>query len=160
MEVAKCASNKASSVNGWTRVIVEKPFGRDFESSSELTRCLKQYLREDQIFRYISIYIYIYSYVHTIDGNMLLNLVLSELIITWGRSWLKISLYFVSQILFSSLFGRGIISGMCSSYFLRILVLKDVEGEFNISSYNTYCTEHLNLSELEFGLLCLRSQIL
>ncbi|KAK9222685.1 hypothetical protein WN944_011121 [Citrus x changshan-huyou] len=34
-----------------TRVIVEKPFGRDSESSGGLTRSLKQYLREDQIFR-------------------------------------------------------------------------------------------------------------
>ena len=46
------ASAQASSANGWTRVIVEKPFGRDSESSAELTRCLKQYLAEDQIFRY------------------------------------------------------------------------------------------------------------
>lgn len=53
MDVAKCASSKASSISGWTRVIVEKPFGRDLESSSELTRHLKQYLREDQIFRYV-----------------------------------------------------------------------------------------------------------
>ncbi|RYR53105.1 hypothetical protein Ahy_A06g028023 [Arachis hypogaea] len=42
VDVVKCASLKASSRNGWTRVIVEKPFGRDSESSSELTRCLKQ----------------------------------------------------------------------------------------------------------------------
>ncbi|XP_057756849.1 glucose-6-phosphate 1-dehydrogenase 1, chloroplastic-like [Arachis stenosperma] len=51
VDVVKCASLKASSRNGWTRVIVEKPFGRDLESSSELTRCPKQYLAEEQIFR-------------------------------------------------------------------------------------------------------------
>ncbi|RYQ87513.1 hypothetical protein Ahy_B09g095032 isoform A [Arachis hypogaea] len=32
VDVVKCASLKASSRNGWTRVIVEKPFGRDSES--------------------------------------------------------------------------------------------------------------------------------
>lgn len=53
MDVVRCASTSASSKNGWTRVIVEKPFGRDSESSRELTRCLMQYLAEDQIFRYI-----------------------------------------------------------------------------------------------------------
>lgn len=53
MDVVRCASLKASSKDGWTRVIVEKPFGRDSESSSELTRSLKQYLTEDQIFRFI-----------------------------------------------------------------------------------------------------------
>lgn len=53
MDVVKCASGKASSTSGWTRVIVEKPFGRDSESSRELTRCLMKYLTEEQIFRYI-----------------------------------------------------------------------------------------------------------
>ena len=51
MDVVKCASRSASSENGWTRVIVEKPFGRDSESSAALTKGLKQYLVEDQIFR-------------------------------------------------------------------------------------------------------------
>ncbi|KAF5821601.1 putative glucose-6-phosphate dehydrogenase, NAD(P)-binding domain superfamily [Helianthus annuus] len=47
----KCASTSTSAANGWTRVIVEKPLGRDSESSAALTRSLKQYLDEDQIFR-------------------------------------------------------------------------------------------------------------
>uniref|UniRef100_A0A453AGH3 glucose-6-phosphate dehydrogenase (NADP(+)) n=1 Tax=Aegilops tauschii subsp. strangulata TaxID=200361 RepID=A0A453AGH3_AEGTS len=51
LDVVKCASKSASSVSGWTRVIVEKPFGRDSESSAALTKGLKQYLTEDQIFR-------------------------------------------------------------------------------------------------------------
>ncbi|MBA0586348.1 hypothetical protein Gorai_017091 [Gossypium raimondii] len=51
VEAVKCASSSASSGNGWTRVIVEKPFGRDSESSAVLTKSLKQYLTEDQIFR-------------------------------------------------------------------------------------------------------------
>lgn len=55
VDVVRCASGKASSKNGWTRVIVEKPFGRDSESSGELTKSLKKYLAEDQIFRYVSV---------------------------------------------------------------------------------------------------------
>ncbi|CAN1222961.1 Glucose-6-phosphate 1-dehydrogenase, chloroplastic [Linum perenne] len=51
VDVVRCATLRASSANGWTRVIVEKPFGRDAESSSELTKSLKQYLTEEQIFR-------------------------------------------------------------------------------------------------------------
>ncbi|KDO39275.1 hypothetical protein CISIN_1g044004mg, partial [Citrus sinensis] len=54
VEVAKCASLRAPSTTGWTRVIVEKPFGRDSVSSGELTRSLKQYLRENQICRFVS----------------------------------------------------------------------------------------------------------
>lgn len=52
IDAVKCASLSASSGNGWTRVIVEKPFGRDSESSAALTKALKQYLAEDQIFRW------------------------------------------------------------------------------------------------------------
>lgn len=37
--------------SGWTRVIVEKPFGKDLESNRQLDRDLKQYLSEEQIFR-------------------------------------------------------------------------------------------------------------
>lgn len=53
VEVVSSASTSASSPNGWTRVIVEKPFGRDSESSAQLTTSLKKYLQEEQIFRYI-----------------------------------------------------------------------------------------------------------
>ncbi len=35
----------------WTRVIVEKPFGRDLESARELNRTLLQVFRENQIYR-------------------------------------------------------------------------------------------------------------
>lgn len=35
----------------WRRVIIEKPFGRDLESSMELERQLKKYLHEKQIYR-------------------------------------------------------------------------------------------------------------
>lgn len=51
IDAVRCASLSASAGNGWTRVIVEKPFGRDSESSAALTKGLKQYLDEDQIFR-------------------------------------------------------------------------------------------------------------
>jgi len=51
VDVVRSASRTASSSTGWTRFIVEKPFGRDSESSGELTRSLKKYLAEEQIFR-------------------------------------------------------------------------------------------------------------
>ncbi|XP_072181726.1 glucose-6-phosphate 1-dehydrogenase-like isoform X1 [Diadema setosum] len=37
--------------NGWTRVIVEKPFGRDLESSSELSTHLAGLFSEEQLYR-------------------------------------------------------------------------------------------------------------
>ena len=36
---------------GWTRLIVEKPFGHDLASAKELTAKLCEYFREDEIFR-------------------------------------------------------------------------------------------------------------
>lgn len=36
---------------GWNRVIVEKPFGRDLQSSEELSTHLSSLFTEDQIYR-------------------------------------------------------------------------------------------------------------
>ena len=36
---------------GWTRLIVEKPFGHDLESARELNAMLTQYFAEEEIFR-------------------------------------------------------------------------------------------------------------
>jgi glucose-6-phosphate 1-dehydrogenase len=36
---------------GWTRVVIEKPFGRDLASAEELNRLVHQYFDEKQIFR-------------------------------------------------------------------------------------------------------------
>ncbi|HEY7856300.1 MAG TPA: glucose-6-phosphate dehydrogenase [Terriglobales bacterium] len=40
-----------SSPQGWTRIIVEKPFGRDLQSARALNRELHQFFKEEQIFR-------------------------------------------------------------------------------------------------------------
>jgi glucose-6-phosphate 1-dehydrogenase len=45
------AAQHCSSPTGWTRVIVEKPFGRDAESSAALGRELGRHLSEEQIYR-------------------------------------------------------------------------------------------------------------
>lgn len=44
-------SSEHENGQGWIRIVVEKPFGRDLESAKELNRGLHQYFREDQIFR-------------------------------------------------------------------------------------------------------------
>jgi glucose-6-phosphate 1-dehydrogenase len=49
--VAQNAARHAASANGYTRVIVEKPFGRDLESSRALDRSLAEALSEEQIYR-------------------------------------------------------------------------------------------------------------
>ena len=39
------------SEEGWTRIVVEKPFGRDLESARRLNRVISRHFREDEIFR-------------------------------------------------------------------------------------------------------------
>ena len=36
---------------GWTRLVVEKPFGSDLETAGELDRVIHRYFREDQVYR-------------------------------------------------------------------------------------------------------------
>lgn len=50
-QVAACASDAASSPTGFTRVIVEKPFGKDSESFRQLESELAEHLTEDQMYR-------------------------------------------------------------------------------------------------------------
>lgn len=50
-DVSRCLSRDAQSKSGWTRLIVEKPFGSDSESSAKLADSLLQYLDESQIYR-------------------------------------------------------------------------------------------------------------
>lgn len=40
-----------SSEEGWTRILVEKPFGKDIKTAKELDKTLKLLFKEDQIFR-------------------------------------------------------------------------------------------------------------
>lgn len=36
---------------GWTRIVIEKPFGRDFDSAEKLNDCVHKYFKEDQVYR-------------------------------------------------------------------------------------------------------------
>jgi len=44
---SKCMSR----ASGWTRIIVEKPFGHDLESCNELTQALAKNFREEHLYR-------------------------------------------------------------------------------------------------------------
>src|SRR5262252_1940760 len=45
------ALGKRRDERGWTRLVVEKPFGHDLESAKQLTATLFEYFKEDEIFR-------------------------------------------------------------------------------------------------------------
>jgi glucose-6-phosphate 1-dehydrogenase len=45
------ALGKRRDERGWTRLVIEKPFGHDLASAKQLTASLFEYFREDEIFR-------------------------------------------------------------------------------------------------------------
>jgi len=44
-------AEEAPDGEGWSRIVVEKPFGRDLETAMELDRAIHEYFREPQIYR-------------------------------------------------------------------------------------------------------------
>jgi len=44
-------SNEKTNQNGWSRIVVEKPFGRNLNTAIDLDRSLHKYFHENQIFR-------------------------------------------------------------------------------------------------------------
>jgi glucose-6-phosphate 1-dehydrogenase len=45
------ALGRRRSAEGWTRLIIEKPFGHDLESADELTAAIQEHFTEDEVFR-------------------------------------------------------------------------------------------------------------
>ncbi|GMJ05498.1 glucose-6-phosphate dehydrogenase 2 [Hibiscus trionum] len=134
INAVKCASTSASSGNGWTRVIVEKPFGRDSESSAALTKALKQYLSEDQIFR-IDHYLG-KELVENLSVLRFSNLIFEPL---WSRQYIR-----NVQLIFSEDFGTegrggyfdhyGIIRDIMQNHLLQILALFAMETPVSLDA--------------------------
>ncbi|KAK4265069.1 hypothetical protein QN277_026170 [Acacia crassicarpa] len=134
VDAVKCASTSASSANGWTRVIVEKPFGRDSESSAALTKSLKQYLTEDQIFR-IDHYLG-KELVENLSVLRFSNLIFEPL---WSRQYIR-----NVQLIFSEDFGTegrggyfdhyGIIRDIMQNHLLQILALFAMETPVSLDA--------------------------
>nr|O24357.1 RecName: Full=Glucose-6-phosphate 1-dehydrogenase, chloroplastic; Short=G6PD; Flags: Precursor [Spinacia oleracea]CAA03939.1 Glucose-6-phosphate dehydrogenase [Spinacia oleracea] len=134
VDVVRCVSHRASSASGWTRVIVEKPFGRDSDSSRELTRSFKQYLSEDQIFR-IDHYLG-KELVENLSVLRFSNLVFEPL---WSRNYIR-----NVQLIFSEDFGTegrggyfdnyGIIRDIMQNHLLQILALFAMETPVSLDA--------------------------
>eukprot|EP00897_Mesotaenium_endlicherianum_P003310 jgi/Mesen1/3006/ME000177S02280 len=127
VDVAKCVGKKGQVADGFTRVIVEKPFGRDSESSAELARGLSEYLTEEQIYR-IDHYLG-KELVENLSVLRFSNLVFEPL---WSRQYIR-----NVQIIFSEDHGTegrggyfdnyGIIRDIMQNHLLQILALFAME---------------------------------
>ncbi|KAF3486028.1 hypothetical protein F2Q69_00054146 [Brassica cretica] len=134
VDAVKCASSSASSSSGWTRVIVEKPFGRDSKTSAALTKSLKQYLEEDQIFR-IDHYLG-KELVENLSVLRFSNLIFEPL---WSRQYIQ-----NVQFIFSEDFGTegrggyfdhyGIIRDIMQNHLLQILALFAMETPVSLDA--------------------------
>ncbi|KAJ6705139.1 GLUCOSE-6-PHOSPHATE 1-DEHYDROGENASE 2 CHLOROPLASTIC [Salix purpurea] len=134
IDAVKCTSSSASSGIGWTRVIVEKPFGRDSDSSAALTKALKQYLEEDQIFR-IDHYLG-KELVENLSVLRFSNLIFEPL---WSRQYIR-----NVQLIFSEDFGTegrggyfdnyGILRDIMQNHLLQILALFAMETPVSLDA--------------------------
>ena len=133
-DVAAAASRAASSTSGWTRMIVEKPFGRDLESFRALSRQLYEHLDEEQIYR-IDHYLG-KELIENLTVLRFANLVFEPL---WSRQFIR-----SVQVIFSENFGTegrggyfdqyGIIRDVIQNHLLQILALFAMEQPASLDS--------------------------
>lgn len=132
--VAGSASRAASSTRGWTRMIVEKPFGRDLESFQALARSLYEHLSEEQIYR-IDHYLG-KELIENLTVLRFANLVFEPL---WSRDYIR-----SVQVIFSENFGTegrggyfdryGIIRDVIQNHLLQIMALFAMEQPASLDS--------------------------
>lgn len=70
LDVASSLADCAQSRKGWNRIIIEKPFGSDLQSSHQLTQSLLSKFKENQLYR--SAYVYLHVLKH--DVKIIQNL--------------------------------------------------------------------------------------
>ena len=132
--VAHNSIKHASSQKGYNRVVVEKPFGRDSESSRVLSEELLEVMKEDDIYR-----IDHYLGKELIDNLTVLrfsNIVFQPL---WSRQYIK-----NVQILFSEPFGTegrgkyfdnyGIIRDIMQNHLLQMMALFAMETPISLNA--------------------------
>mmetsp|Transcript_2719 Transcript_2719/g.4928 ORF Transcript_2719/g.4928 Transcript_2719/m.4928 type:complete len:562 (-) Transcript_2719:2337-4022(-) len=105
-------SDNARATRGWTRVVVEKPFGRDSESYAELSSSLGSILSEEEIYR-IDHYLG-KELVQNINVLRFANSIFEPL---WNRNYVK-----SVQVSFSEDFG---VEGR-AGYFDNIGIIRDI----------------------------------
>lgn len=149
----------AQSKNGWNRVIVEKPFGRDSETSAKLGRELGFLFKEDQIYR-----IDHYLGKEMVQNLMVLRFANAVFEPLWNRQSIKCVI-----ITFKEPFGTkgrggyfdkfGIIRDVMQNHLLQILSLIAMEPPVTMSAEDVRdekvkllrCISALKLEDLVIG---------
>ena len=117
----------ADQKNGWARIIVEKPFGRDLETALELDTILHDHFREEQIFR-----IDHYLAKETVQNTLIFRFANSIFEPLWNRHHIE----YVGIVAAEELGvgtrsgyydGSGVIRDMFQNHMMQLLVLTAME---------------------------------
>ncbi|KXS18208.1 glucose-6-phosphate dehydrogenase [Gonapodya prolifera JEL478] len=130
--VGKGLRENVYTANGWNRVVVEKPFGRDLPTSNELAAALAQYWKEDEIYRID----------HYLGKEMVKNLLILRFANQFlGGIWDRQHISNV-QITFKEPFGTegrggyfdefGIIRDVMQNHLLQVLTLVAMEKPISL----------------------------
>lgn len=127
LNVATCVADNAQSKRGWNRIIVEKPFGYDTESSAKLAQGLLSKFSEQQIYRIN----------HLLGRELIENLTVlrfSNLVFVplWSRTYIRNVQVIVSEDWGMEGRGRyfkkyGIIRDIVQSHILQTIALFAME---------------------------------
>lgn len=155
-----CFGRKTRGTKGWNRVIVEKPFGHDSESSADLSQHLSELFKESQIYRID----------HYLGKEMVQNMLTLRFAnrIFSGDLWSRKAVSCV-QITFKEPFGTfgrggyfdksGIIRDVMQNHLLQLLTLVAMEQPCSLSSRDVRdekvrvlrCMEPVKLEDVVVG---------
>ncbi|CAK7340467.1 unnamed protein product [Dovyalis caffra] len=132
LDVASCLADNAQTHNGWNRIIIEKPFGFDAQSSHQFTKSLLSKFEEKQLYRID----------HLLGRNLIENLTVlrfSNLVFEplWSRNYIRNIQIILSED-FHSQTGRyfdgyGIIRDIVHSHILQTIALLAMEPPISLN---------------------------
>jgi glucose-6-phosphate 1-dehydrogenase len=104
-------SDEKENWSGWSRVVIEKPFGRDLKSAQDLNRHIYKYFREDQVYR-----IDHYLAKETVQNILMFRFANAIFEPIWNRRY--IAVYYEQA---------GVLRDMFQNHMLQLLALTAME---------------------------------
>lgn len=124
MDVACTIGDKAQAPRGWTRIIVEKPFGFNSNSSHQLTKSLLSKFEERQIYR--SFFNLVAFYMHSSPSSSFLTVSVyprCRIDHMLGRNLIEnLTVLRFSNLVFEPLWNRTYIRNVQVVYFSNLIV--------------------------------------
>jgi glucose-6-phosphate 1-dehydrogenase len=120
-------AEERSGGNGWSRIVVEKPFGRDLPTAMALDRTLHEHFREQQIFR-----IDHYLAKETVQNVLMLRFANAIFEPLWNRNYIdSISITAAESIGIENRAGyyeqSGVLRDMFQNHMMQLLALTAME---------------------------------